>query len=443
MRCTLNPPPGPLSWLFPELAVFEPRPGNQHEPHLDLCRQPVPADGLLQQLAPFEQVGVAAGPRGRCFLRILRQRFRTAGPRINLDETIPQLELSVPTPVEPALVWTSAGRWCAPGALPPGALGILPLRPRHGLDDIAAASASLDANARGRIVPVFLTHPEPGVEATTRLAESWWGLLPGDHYSDPLRRSHHELMRELWPDRLLRFRALENHALAGFDLYDEVVRGRYDRVGVEPPRQRERWPLILGVDGIDGAGKSTQLAALRDHLESRGFLVRVHKIYRHGVFHDTVTDLTRQCAGGRNLHLWPLQRRVKLFDSIKYYFRAVEADLSRCDVLVFDRYVQTHLAAGLGRYGHDPYARELLSVYPDPDRVYLLEVPTNVALRRLARRVARTVDENPYMLDRYGAVLGELAAGDDRVLVLDGQQSRDAIHARIRADVDHLLEVRQ
>lgn len=204
-----------------------------------------------------------------------------------------------------------------------------------------------------------------------------------------------------------------------------------------------RGPLILGVDGIDGSGKSTQLTALREYLESQARSVCVHKIYRHGVFHDTVTDLTRQCAGGRNLHPWPLQRRIKLFDSIKYYYRAVEPDMSRCDVMIFDRYVQTHLAAGLGRYGHDPHARELMSVYPDPDRVYLLDVPVEVALKRLAPRTTRTVDENPYMLRRYRDVLRELATVDDRVLVLDGRQDRDAIHETIRADVEQLLEARR
>ncbi len=432
-----------MSWLFPELAAFEPRSAGTEAHQLDLCLEPAPAEALLRRIAPFDEVGVAAGPRGRCLQRILCQRFRGKGPRIFLDENIPQLELSLPAPPETGVVWMSGGRWCAPNALPSNGVGLLLLRPHHALEDIAAATNSLGPGLRGRIVPVFLTHPEPGQEPSTRLAESWWGLLPGDEYPDPVRRLHHELVRRLWPDRFLQFRALESYALAGFDLYDETLRGRHDAMAVEPPRRRERRPLILGVDGIDGAGKSTQLAALRTYLEGRGCSVRVHKIYRHGVFHDTVTDLTRWCKADRNLHLWALQRRIKLFDSIKYYFRTVEPDLSRCDVMIFDRYVQTHLAAGLGRYGHDPYARELLSVYPDPDRVYLLDLPTEVALRRLARRAARTVDENPYMLGRYRAVLAELACGDDRILMLEGQQNRDAIQTRIRADVDRLLEERR
>src|SRR5262249_46144163 len=158
-------------------------------------------------------------------------------------------------------------------------------------------------------------------------------------YPDSVRRLWHELLRRLHPGRFLRFLALEEAALAGLDLYDEVVRGRgeaRDAGARAPERVRAR---VFVVEGIDGSGKSTHVARLAEHLRGKGLRVATHKLFRHGVFHETVTDLTRQCDGGANLHLWQLQRMVKVFDSLKHYFARAARDVATHDALVFDRYV--------------------------------------------------------------------------------------------------------
>ncbi len=438
-RRTVSPAPGPLSWLFPEIAAFE---RSVPEGVLDEGRRGTSNASRLGILGKCEEVTIASGPRGRTMLRVLRQVFRDGGPRLVLDDGVPQFEpdfIASTVDVEPGAVLLPSGSFCAPSELVEGQVGLLALRPSQATQDIEVGRRA-SAGFRGRIIPVFLTDPQLPEDAHTRLPESWWGLLPGDHYPDALRAAHHEWMRELWPERFLRFRALEANALAGFDLYDEVLRGRYDGV-VPHDRPLVNRPLIIGIDGIDGAGKSSQMNALREYLESRGLRVGVHKIYRHGVFHDTVTDVTRQCKGGRNLHLWRLQRHVKLFDSAKYYYSSVLPEMSRCDVMIFDRYVQTHRAAGLGRYGHDPYAREFLSVYPKADRVYLLDLPEAKALERISEREEYTVDENPYMLSRFRTALLEIAA-EEQMVVLDSEASIEANHARIREDVDRMLEER-
>ncbi|MEE2888287.1 MAG: hypothetical protein VX951_12725 [Planctomycetota bacterium] len=445
-RCSLNPAPGPLSWLFPEMVAFEP---GQIGSLVDLTRRPYTAAELQEHLGSYAEVAVADGPRGRSLCRILKAAFRAGGPRVRLDDSIPQLESSL---VELAAaapageVMLDTGEWRAVTELEADQVGLLPLRPLQAFEDIDVVKRAWSTGCRGRVVPVFLTDPSPAEQAYTRLPEPWWGLLPGDHYPDDLRAAHHDLLRTLWPDRFLQFRAFESYALAGFDLYDEVSRGRFDMAWKRPPSVSSRRPLVLGIDGIDGAGKTSQLKALRRYLESLGLVVGVHKIYRHGVFHETVTELTRQCAGDRNLHLWPLQRRVKLFDSIKYYYSSVVPDLQRCDVLLFDRYVQTHRAAGLGRYDHDPFAREFVSVYPEADRVYLLDLPEPTALARIAKREKSTVDENSYMLGRYRAALLEMASDPNRsdgcLVRLDGTASIADNQAKIRADVDCLLKER-
>ncbi len=290
------------------------------------------------------------------------------------------------------------------------------------------------------LVPFFVTEDEPATTRTTeeapetRLLPSWWGILPGDHYPPGIREAFRELVRVLQPAAAMRFRAFESYALAGVDLH---ARALADRRPLDEPDARSG-PLVLAICGIDGSGKSSHVEALREHVEARGLSCAVHKIYRHGVFHDTVTDLTRRCAGDKNLHLWRIQRIVKAFDSLKYFHRVLAPDLERHDVILLDRYVYTHFAAGAGRYHHDPYTRELLSGLPRPDRVFLLDLPADVAWRRIEARGEKTVDENPYMLDRYRQGLLDLA---DRHgwPVLSSLDPFDENASAIRADVDALL----
>jgi dTMP kinase len=290
------------------------------------------------------------------------------------------------------------------------------------------------------LVPFFVSDDDlDAAESTeepreTRLLPSWWGILPGDRYPPGVREAYRELLRLLRPELALRFRVFENHALAGIDLYAQALA---DRPPVASPETKGK-PLVLVVCGIDGSGKSSHVEALREHLEARGLSCAVHKIYRHGVFHDTVTDLTRRCAGGKDLHLWRIQRLAKAFDSLKYLHRVLAPDLKRHDVILLDRYVYTHFTAGTGRYHHDPYTHELLSAFPRADRVFLLDLPAEDAWKRIEARDERTVDENPYMLDRFRQGLLDLA---DRhgFRVLSSRDPFEENAAAIRADVETLL----
>lgn len=413
----LVPPPGPLAWLHPELR------GE--------CGGAAPfpyGEALVEQARAASAVRIEDGPRGATVRRFLRERLRGSGISIELDPARPSFE-----------------RRLLDGAAAVRGPAVPPLLVLDGDDAERSLETALARLERGaaRPLPLFRTRlpardaADPAFVAT-RLRESWFGLLPGEDYHDSVRTLWHELLRRLHPGRRLRYLALEEAALAGFDLFDEVVRGRADALREGTPESARGGARVFAVEGIDGAGKSTHVAQLAAHLAAKGLRVATHKLFRHGVFHETVTDLTRQCEGGARLHLWPLQRVVKCFDSLKHFHSNVAADLAAHDAVVFDRWVPTHLAEGIGRCHHDPFARELLAALPRPDRVFLLDLPETDALARLDARAARTVDENPYMLGRYRASLLELARRDGHV-VLDARAPLDANQRRMRDEVDRLL----
>lgn len=426
-RLALAPPPGPLAWLHPEILALHPEDAATEF-----------GDALVERAASSASVAIEDGPRGVALRRFLRERLRGRPLAIELDPERPSFERRL---VAGSLATENPSR-DAPRLLPIDASG-------NEAALVARLDAALaDAERRDRAspppIPILLTRATFATLANnpvhTRLRESWFGLLPGDEYGDAVRVRWHALIRALHPERFLRFLAFENAALAGIDLYDEVLR---DRAASLPTPRRVR-ARLFAVEGIDGAGKSTHVAALTEHLKARGLRVASHKLFRHGLFHETVTDLTRQCEGDVNLHLWPLQRLVKVFDSLKCFVATVAPDLETCDALVFDRYAPTHLAEGLGRYHHDPFSRELLAGLPALDRLFLLDLPAEVAEARIvarasaAVRTARTIDENPYMLGRYRAAMAALARRDGQ-LVLDARAPFEESQRRMREEVDRCL----
>ena len=158
----------------------------------------------------------------------------------------------------------------------------------------------------------------------------------------------------------------------------------------------------MSFSGVDGAGKSTQIAMLRERLSQAGFRVSLL------AFWDDVSTLTgvREFSGhtlfkgekGVGSPDKPVNRRDKNVRS--WYMTVVRFALyfldaaSLCvvvakqrragaDVIIFDRYLHDELAnlnltSGISRI----YARFLLTMIPQPDIAYLLDADPAQARER-------------------------------------------------------------
>lgn len=454
----LTPPLGPVAWLFPELLSLQRE--DQDAAVLAEIERTARALGADPELV----VRVPAGPRGHAVAAALRPLATAPWQQVPRAERHPHpsslegvilaaqrrhpdqaVELRAHAGI---IVATSAalepGRARTRGRARSSSAWVLPIRAdATGVPLLEAALASVacepESFAAAGLVPVILPAREAATNdaASTQAALSWWGLFAGADPPPGFVERHRALVALLYPERVLELDGYASLALSGCDLYSAALRAA---LALDRPASRRARAAVVGVCGIDGSGKSTHVRALADHLTARGANVAVHKIYRHGVFHATVTDLVRRTVGGRNLHLWRMERLAKAFDSVKCYFSQVAADLASRDVVVFDRYVHTHFAAGAGRCHWDPFTRELLSVFPPADSMFLLDVPVEVALARIGERRERTLDENSYMLGRYREMLRRMAR--DEMTVLDGGAPFATNHARICAAVDTMLAAR-
>jgi thymidylate kinase len=158
----------------------------------------------------------------------------------------------------------------------------------------------------------------------------------------------------------------------------------------------------VSFSGIDGAGKSTQIAALKERLTGRGLRVRVIS------FWDEVASLTgmRETAGhtlfggdkgvgspsrpierrDKNVRSWPMAL-IRLFlyaaDGLSARLVFRKACRSGVDVVIFDRWIDDELAnLALVRPSNRAYVRLITSLVPRPDLSFFLDAEPSQARAR-------------------------------------------------------------
>jgi len=198
---------------------------------------------------------------------------------------------------------------------------------------------------------------------------------------------------------------------------------------VAPPvasEQPARCAQVIAITGIDGAGKSSQVGWLASELRDRGARVEVVKLYRQGAFLEFANLLGARTRRGAPLAAFVTSRIVKLVDSLRVYRDQLAGALAACDVVLCDRYVETHLAAAHSQLGWDLTGHPALAPFPAADLRFWLTLDPEVALaRRNQRGEPPSADEHAIGLRGYAAEFARLAVGPNEI-VLDATAPADA-----------------
>jgi thymidylate kinase len=203
-------------------------------------------------------------------------------------------------------------------------------------------------------------------------------------------------------------------------------------------------PLLISFSGIDGAGKSTQIAKLLEYFSASNLSVK------QLAFWDNVVAFPRMRAGfshkflhsdgavgspdkparrnDKNTQKWYLTiARSLLFLTDAINLRRVfkKARQQNVDVIVFDRFIYDQLATlPLNHAWARAYARLLARIAPKPDVAYLLDAIPEAAL---ARKPEYPLD----FLHKYRNTY--LRLRDIAGLTLIDPMSPDEVHAMITA----------
>ncbi len=232
---------------------------------------------------------------------------------------------------------------------------------------------------------------------------------------------------------------------AGIDPRLDVFLGR-DRPAAGPEESAagdEQGLMHIVVEGIDGSGKSSQAAAIRDWLERRGYRSEVHKACRSGPFYARITAIMKALEPTGERTFWRWCRQAKAQDTVRVVAAKSAAAAARgIQVIIWDRYRATHLAASLARFGCDPWVAEICARLPRPRASFLLDLPVAESLARVDQRSsAPTLDEQPFTLARYRRGFRVIAPAEG-LHIIDGTRPRERVTAEILEQLTPLFPVR-
>jgi dTMP kinase len=201
--------------------------------------------------------------------------------------------------------------------------------------------------------------------------------------------------------------------------------------------------LFLTFEGPEGAGKSTQVRLLVDHLEAQGQQVTVT---REPGGTPTAEAIREVLIGGRAQSMSDTcELLLMLAGRADHVAGRIRPTLEDGGVVICDRFVDSTVAYQGGARGIDRERIDELNrfVCQDawPDLTILLDLPPEVGLRRASIYGADRIEQEGLEFHRRvrQAYLDLADADPERFVVVDADREKDAVQADIRASVDAAL----
>ena len=204
--------------------------------------------------------------------------------------------------------------------------------------------------------------------------------------------------------------------------------------------------LFLVLEGLDGAGTTTQADRLAAWLRARGRRVHVTAEPSRGPVGALVRQvLSRRVAGPGGGGFDPSALAL-LFaaDRLDHWKSEIRPRLEQGTDVVSDRYVLSSLAYQAVATGDGPWVARVNAKAPGADLTLFLRVQARVAMRRrFAASEDREIFEVPAFQRRvataYGRALARLRGAGGRVVEVDGGRPVEVVTGALAAAVEPLL----
>jgi dTMP kinase len=189
--------------------------------------------------------------------------------------------------------------------------------------------------------------------------------------------------------------------------------------------------LLVAVEGIDGAGKTSVASLLAQWCGERGLDCTISKEptgLKWG------TELRESARAGR----LPLEREIELFilDRKDHVVRSIGPALSEGNIVILDRYYWSSAAYQGGRgANYNQIVAENEAFAPKPDLVLVLDLDVDAGLQRIRMR-----GDNPNLfegkngLGRARQIFKQLAEKNSNAVVIDTSgHFRDSFNRALKA----------
>ncbi|HTJ46368.1 MAG TPA: dTMP kinase [Kofleriaceae bacterium] len=197
--------------------------------------------------------------------------------------------------------------------------------------------------------------------------------------------------------------------------------------------------MLIVIEGLDGAGTTTQAKRLVDTLNERGRAAIMTREPSDGPVGKMIREMLvgKHALGDGRSVSQPTFSLLFAADRMDHVQREVQPALARGTIVVSDRWYHSSLAYQ-GTGAERAWIRELNRHALRPDLTIFLRVRAQVAAeRRVAAGRAQELFEDLPMQERvaanYETVMKDLAAAGERIEILDGEQPLDDVTAAIVA----------
>src|SRR5713101_2768282 len=219
-------------------------------------------------------------------------------------------------------------------------------------------------------------------------------------------------------------------------------------VGFDPS---EITGTLVVIEGMDGSGRSTQIALLQEWLESEGFAVQTSGLRRSNLVGQDIDELLAKNAATR-LTL-ALMYATDFFDQIEH--RIVPA-LRAGTVVLADRFIYTLIARGVVRGINRDYLSGLYEMALRPHLTFWLNVRPETAFAREFKKAQAisyweagrdmSLSHDLYWsFVRYQTMIKrelENMAKRNAFIELDGESSVSAVNKQLRQRIGEQLGIR-
>ncbi len=186
---------------------------------------------------------------------------------------------------------------------------------------------------------------------------------------------------------------------------------------------------MVTIEGIDGAGKTTQSKAVVRWLKKNGYVAK----YTNEPTSFGVGRLLNKLGSTASPALEAL---LFAADRIEHVRRVIEPGLKKGYVIVSDRYVHSSIAYQGAMLGDVEWVRTINKFVPKPDVAFLLDVEPELALSRIKKPRSRF--ERLELLKAVRKVYLDMAAAGE-LMLLDGSKPPSQVTEELLAKLRPFL----
>jgi dTMP kinase len=190
--------------------------------------------------------------------------------------------------------------------------------------------------------------------------------------------------------------------------------------------------LLIAVEGIDGAGKTTIANHLCNFLSKKGYKCVVLKEPSESIYGKMIKSLKSRPDPETEMELFLKDREMDVKDRIL-------PALEEGKIVIMDRYYYSNIAYQSARGLNADRIRELNErIAPKPDLVILLDLSPSKALERIKNREKLSIFEEKDYLENVRQKFREIA--DERTVIINAERDLEFVKREAEKAVMRLIE---